>query len=93
MTGAPKVRTMEIIDRLENMPRGIYSGSIGYLSADGTVDLNIVIRTAVLQNGRAVVGTGGALVALSNPEAEFEEIVLKSRIINETLGNSLRSDV
>jgi para-aminobenzoate synthetase len=85
MTGAPKVRTMEIIDRLEGMARGIYSGAIGYFSIDGAVDLNIVIRTVVLDGESAAIGAGGALVALSDPEQEYEEVLLKSRIIRETL--------
>ncbi|MDB5071555.1 MAG: p-aminobenzoic acid synthase [Candidatus Eremiobacteraeota bacterium] len=85
MTGAPKLRSMEIIDRLERGPRGIYSGSIGFLSANGCADLNIVIRTAIVTPARTVVGIGGAIVALSDPQAEFDEIVLKAQGILRAL--------
>ena len=78
MTGAPKLRTMSIIDRLERRARGPYSGAIGFLSYGDCMDLSIVIRTIVMSGSRATVASGGGIVALSDPRSEFDEMVLKA---------------
>jgi para-aminobenzoate synthetase len=79
MTGAPKVSTMAILDRLEGGPRGVYSGALGWFSPTGAASLSVVIRTIVATPGRVSLGVGGAVVADSDPAAEYAETVVKSR--------------
>ncbi|MHC4519373.1 MAG: aminodeoxychorismate synthase component I [Planctomycetota bacterium] len=81
ITGAPKIRAMEIIDELEPTARGLYTGSIGFLGLDGTVCLNIAIRTVIIAAHKAFVQTGGGIVADSDPEAEWEETITKARAL------------
>ncbi len=78
MTGAPKIRTMQIIDRLEAGPRGFYSGALGWFGLSGAADLSIVIRTLTVTDDGVSFGVGGAIVALSEAHEEFEETVVKS---------------
>jgi para-aminobenzoate synthetase len=91
MTGAPKRRTMEIIDALETEARGVYSGTIGFLGCNRTADLNIVIRTAVLADGRWRVGAGGAIILDSDPVLEYEEMLLKAMATLRAYGAALDS--
>ena len=85
ITGAPKVRAMEIIAELEPTERGLYCGSIGYLSHTGAMDTNIAIRTCVVRNGRIYFSGGGGIVADSDPELEYRETLHKVQGIVRTL--------
>jgi para-aminobenzoate synthetase len=101
MTGAPKLRTLEILDRLEGRPRGVYSGAIGWFGAAGAGDLSVTIRTIVLDRAgaegkgeggsgwRATVGAGGAIVLDSDPEREYGEMLLKAAAPLRALGLGL----
>ena len=81
ITGAPKIRSMEIIDETEPTARGVYTGSIGYIGLDGSVSLNIAIRTIIIKNKTAFAQTGGGIVADSAPEAEWDETLTKARAL------------
>jgi para-aminobenzoate synthetase len=89
MTGAAKLRTMEIIDGLEGAARGVYSGALGYLALNGTADLSIVIRTLVATPAGATIGTGGAIVMLSEAEEEYGEMLLKAQPLLDAVSLSL----
>jgi para-aminobenzoate synthetase component 1 len=81
ITGAPKVSSMKIIDETEPTARGVYTGSIGFLGIDGTVSLNIAIRTIIIANQKAYAQTGGGIVADSDPDAEWNETLTKARAL------------
>jgi para-aminobenzoate synthetase component 1 len=85
ISGAPKVRAMEIIDELEPTRRSVYTGSIGYLSFDGGLDLNIVIRTILVKEGKAYFQVGGAVVYDSDPESEYVETLDKAKALIQAL--------
>jgi para-aminobenzoate synthetase component 1 len=81
ITGAPKIRAMEIIDETEPTARGVYTGGIGFIGIDGTACLNIAIRTIIITRGRAFAQAGGGIVADSDPEAEWQETITKARAL------------
>ena len=93
ITGAPKIRAMELIDELEPINRGIYTGAIGYLGFDGTMDLNIAIRTCILKEGRAYFHVGGGIVADSEPEAEYQETLDKASSWMAVLEGDMKHDI
>jgi para-aminobenzoate synthetase component I len=85
ITGAPKLRAMEIIAELEPSQRGVYCGSIGYWSVTGDLDTNIAIRTATARKGRVYFSAGGGIVADSEPEQEYRESLDKARGLIDAL--------
>jgi len=87
ITGAPKIRSMQIIDELEPTQRSVYTGSIGYIGLDGTADLNIAIRTILVRGGRAYFQVGGGIVADSDPATEYQETLDKGRRLFAALGH------
>jgi para-aminobenzoate synthetase component 1 len=86
ITGAPKIRAMEIIAEIEPTSRGPYCGSIGYIGFDGAMDTSIVIRTFVIKNNSVTFQAGGAIVADSNPKEEYEETLTKAKALRNVLG-------
>ena len=86
ITGAPKIRSMEIIDSLEPTRRSIYTGSIGYIGFDGNMDTSIVIRTFIIKGRKAYFQVGGGIVADSDPEMEYQETLHKAKALIESLG-------
>jgi aminodeoxychorismate synthase component I len=88
MTGAPKIRAIEILEDLEAGPRGVYSGAIGYLGFDGSADLGMTIRTLVFEGNLATLGVGGGITIDSNPEQELQETMLKAEALLRTLGGT-----
>jgi anthranilate synthase component 1 len=81
VSGAPKIRAMEIIDELEPVKRGVYAGAVGYLSWSGNMDTAIAIRTAVIKDGMLNIQAGAGIVADSVPEKEWEETMNKGRAV------------
>jgi anthranilate synthase component 1 len=81
VSGAPKIRAMEIIDELEPVKRGVYAGAVGYLSWNGNMDTAIAIRTAVIKDGTLHIQAGAGVVADSQPQLEWEETMNKARAI------------
>lgn len=85
LSGAPKIRAMQIIDELETVKRGVYGGAIGYLGFDGNIDTCIAIRTALFRNGKAYVQAGMGIVADSDPEKEFTESADKAKAVLDAI--------
>ncbi|MCA0202212.1 MAG: anthranilate synthase component I [Proteobacteria bacterium] len=90
VSGAPKIRAMEIIDELESERRGFYGGAIGYLSVNGEMDTCIALRTALVKDGEVVIQAGGGVVADSDPEAEFQESNNKARALMRAAEEAVR---
>jgi len=90
VSGAPKVRAMEIIDELEPEKRGVYGGGCGYFASNGDMDMCIALRTAVIKDGKLYIQAGGGVVYDSDPEAEFQETVNKSKAIRAAATEAAR---
>lgn len=90
VSGAPKVRAMEIIDELEKEKRGLYAGGVGYFSANGDMDTAIVLRTGIVKDGKLYVQAGGGVVADSNPQYEYDETVNKSKAVFRAAEEAIR---
>jgi len=86
VTGAPKIRAMQIIDELETVRRGPYCGAVGYLDSDGTIQFNVAIRTMLIKNAQVHIPVGGGIVADSDPELEYQETLVKAQAMFAALG-------
>ena len=86
ITGAPKIRAMEIIEELEPTRRGPYCGAIGYLAPGGRMEFNVAIRTMIVRDGLVHIPVGGGIVADSDPAAEYDETLIKARAMFDALG-------
>jgi aminodeoxychorismate synthase component I len=86
MTGAPKIKAIEICDQLEKQKRGVYAGAIGYFAGDGSADFSVVIRTIIIDNDRFELQVGGGIVADSSPEGEWQETLDKASAMAQSLG-------
>ena len=85
ITGCPKIRAMEIIDEIEPVARGPYTGSIGFMNFSNEMDLNIIIRTLILKGKKGYVQVGGGIVADSNPKKEYQETIHKAEALFEAI--------
>jgi para-aminobenzoate synthetase component 1 len=88
MTGAPKIRAMQLIEQYEHSKRGVYSGSVGYIQPNGDFDFNVIIRSMLYNANTKYLSfqVGGAITAKSIPEEEYEECLLKAKAISQVLG-------
>jgi para-aminobenzoate synthetase component 1 len=89
ITGAPKIRAMQIIDEIEQSPRGPYCGAIGYLSTSGHIEFNVAIRTIIARENQIRIAVGGGIVADSSPSEEYEETLVKARSMLAAVGAHL----
>lgn len=92
LSGAPKIRAMEIISEMEQRPRGVYGGAAGYISFSGNMDLAITIRTATIKEGKMTVQAGAGIVADSDPEQEYQECINKAKSVERALALALSGD-
>ena len=90
VSGAPKVRAMEIIDELEKDRRGVYAGCVGYFTADGEMDTCIILRTSIVKDGKMYVQAGAGIVADSQPELEQKECINKAQALFHAAGEAVR---
>ena len=93
VSGAPKIRAMEIINDLETSSRGIYAGCVGYFSGNGDMETCIVLRTAILKNKKMYVQAGAGIVADSNPENEYQETINKAKALFKAAEDVMEKEI